>query len=150
MPTWERFRALCQLQFGPPTHGTRLAELARLPFTSTVQEYSERYNAVLTHTDNDLDPRQKAKLFVGGLPKHIRVDVRAPSSHVSGAVRATTARTEAVTALHPSSPDAGPGHADGGHPWRVCPDSCGRAVPIPTLIPSRAAGAPTPGPLLQL
>jgi hypothetical protein len=30
---------------------------------------------VLCHTDDDLDPRQKAKLFVGGLPEHIRVDV---------------------------------------------------------------------------
>jgi hypothetical protein len=58
MPTWERFRALCQLQFGPPTQGTRLAELARLSFTSTVQEYYERYNAVLCHTDDDLGPRQ--------------------------------------------------------------------------------------------
>ena len=36
MPAWERFRELCQLRFGPPTRGTRLAELARLPFTSTV------------------------------------------------------------------------------------------------------------------
>jgi hypothetical protein len=46
-----------------------------LPFTSTVQEYVERYNTVLYHTDDDLGPRQKAKLFVGGLPEHIRVDV---------------------------------------------------------------------------
>jgi hypothetical protein len=36
MPTWERFHGLCQLQFGPLTQGTRLAELARLLFTSTV------------------------------------------------------------------------------------------------------------------
>jgi hypothetical protein len=72
---WECFRAVCQMQFGPPTQGTRLAELARLPFTSTVQEYAERYNAVLCHTDDDLGPRQKAKLFVGGLLEHIRVDV---------------------------------------------------------------------------
>jgi hypothetical protein len=75
MPTWERFRAVCQMQFGPLTQGTHLAELTRLPFTSTVQEYAERYNAVLCHTDDDLGPRQKAKLFVGGLPEHIRVDV---------------------------------------------------------------------------
>jgi hypothetical protein len=40
MPTWERFRTVCQMQFGPPTQGTRLAELARLPFISTVQEYA--------------------------------------------------------------------------------------------------------------
>jgi hypothetical protein len=36
MPTWERFRELCQLHFGPATQGTRLAELARLPFVSSV------------------------------------------------------------------------------------------------------------------
>ena len=36
MPAWERFRELCQLRFGPPTQGTRLAELARLPFSSSV------------------------------------------------------------------------------------------------------------------
>jgi hypothetical protein len=35
----------------------------------------KRYNAVLCHTDDDLSSRQKAKLFVGGLPEHIRVDV---------------------------------------------------------------------------
>jgi hypothetical protein len=75
MPTWERFHAMCQMQFGPPTQGTRLAELTRLPFTSTVQEYVERYNAVLCHTDDDLGPRQKAKLFVGGFPENIQVDV---------------------------------------------------------------------------
>ena len=49
MLAWERFHELCQLRFGPPTQGTRLAELARLPFTSTVADYSERYNAVLCH-----------------------------------------------------------------------------------------------------
>ena len=74
MPPWERFRELCQLRFGPPTHGTRLAELARLPFTSTVQDYSERYNAVLCH-EPGLSALQKAKLYVGGLPDHIRFDV---------------------------------------------------------------------------
>jgi hypothetical protein len=54
--------------------GTRLAQLARLPFTSSVQEYSNRYNAFLCHA-HDLNPRQKAELFVGGMPEHIQVDV---------------------------------------------------------------------------
>jgi len=49
MPAWERFRELCWLRFGPPTQGTRLAELARLPFTSMVADYFERYNAILCH-----------------------------------------------------------------------------------------------------
>nr|XP_040254009.1 extensin-like [Aegilops tauschii subsp. strangulata] len=37
MPPWERFHELCLLRFGPPIHGSRLAELGRLPFTSTIQ-----------------------------------------------------------------------------------------------------------------
>ena len=79
MPPWERFRALCSLRFGPPVLGTRLAELAHLPFVSTVQDYSERYNAVLCHA-RDLSARQKTELYVGGLPDHIRkqVQMRAP------------------------------------------------------------------------
>jgi len=74
MPHWERFRELCSLRFGPAVQGTRLAELARLPFLSTVQDYSERYNAVLCHA-RDLSPRQKAELYVGGLPDQIKVHV---------------------------------------------------------------------------
>jgi len=51
-----------------------LAELAQLPFTSTVQDYSERYNAVLCH-ERDLNACQKAQLYIGGLLEHIKVDV---------------------------------------------------------------------------
>nr|XP_040242722.1 vegetative cell wall protein gp1-like [Aegilops tauschii subsp. strangulata] len=43
MPPWERFHELCLLRFGPPVHGSRLAELGRLPFTSTVQDYADRF-----------------------------------------------------------------------------------------------------------
>ena len=74
MPTWDRFKELCNLQFGPAVRNTRLSELARLPFTSTVQDYSARFNAVLCHARN-LSAPQKAELFVGGLPEHIKVDV---------------------------------------------------------------------------
>jgi hypothetical protein len=36
MPPWERFCNLCLLRFGPPICRSRLAELGRLPFTSSV------------------------------------------------------------------------------------------------------------------
>ncbi|WVZ49487.1 hypothetical protein U9M48_000845 [Paspalum notatum var. saurae] len=74
MPSWERFRELCSLRFGPTVRGTCLSELARLPFTSMVQDYAERLNSVLCHSRNLLAP-QKAELFVGGLPDDIRIDV---------------------------------------------------------------------------
>jgi hypothetical protein len=74
MPTWERFKELCHLQFGPPVWDSRLAELGRLQFRMMVQEFTERFNAVLYHARN-LNAVQKAKLFVGGLLDHIRFDV---------------------------------------------------------------------------
>jgi hypothetical protein len=64
MPSWERFKELCHLQFGPPVRDSRLAELGRLPFRSTVQDFAERFNALLCHARN-LDNLQKAELFVG-------------------------------------------------------------------------------------
>jgi hypothetical protein len=74
MPSWERFRDLCRLRFGPPLHGSRLAELGRLPFATTVQEFADRFQALACHAP-DVSTRQRAELFVGGLPEHIRVDV---------------------------------------------------------------------------
>lgn len=78
-PSWERFKELVRSRFGPPIYGSRLAELDRLPFHSTVQEFANRFQTILAHS-RDISPRQKAELFVGGLPEHIRVNVamRAP------------------------------------------------------------------------
>jgi hypothetical protein len=104
MPTWARFKELCHLQFGTAVRGPRLAELECLQFTTTVQDYADRFNAVLCHARN-LDPVQKAELFVGGLSDHIRVDVemRAPQD-LSTAVylaRAFELRAAAVATLRP-------------------------------------------------
>jgi hypothetical protein len=67
MPSWERFKDPCHLQFGPPVRDSQLAELGRLPFQTTVQDFSERFNAVLCHACN-LHNLQKAELFVGVFP----------------------------------------------------------------------------------
>jgi hypothetical protein len=40
-----------------------------------VQEYQERFNVLLCHTPN-LSQAQKADQFVGGLPEHIRIEVK--------------------------------------------------------------------------
>jgi len=74
MPPWDHFKDLCRLRFGPPIRGTRLAEMGRLPFHSTVEEFAGRFQAVLAHA-RDISTRQKAELFVGGLSDHIGVDV---------------------------------------------------------------------------
>jgi hypothetical protein len=46
MPPWDRFRELCLLRFGPPIRGSRLAELGRLAFTTTVQDFADRFQAL--------------------------------------------------------------------------------------------------------
>jgi hypothetical protein len=79
MPPWDRFAKLCRLRFGPPERGSRIAELGRLPFLPTVQEYSDRFLTLLCRA-RDISPLQKTELYMGGLPEHLRVDVemRAP------------------------------------------------------------------------
>ncbi|XP_066375373.1 uncharacterized protein [Miscanthus floridulus] len=74
MPSWERFVELCRQCFGPPVRGTRLALLGRLPFQSMVQEFADRFQVVSCHA-RGVSAKQKADLFVGGLPEYIRVDV---------------------------------------------------------------------------
>ncbi|XP_071678170.1 uncharacterized protein [Lolium perenne] len=74
MPPWERFRDLCLQRFGQTLRGSRLAELGRLAFTTTVQDFVDRFQALACHAPG-VSARQRADLFVGGLPDYIRVDV---------------------------------------------------------------------------
>jgi hypothetical protein len=74
MPPWDRFRKLCLLRFGPPIRGSRLVEHGRLPFTSTVQDFADRFQALACHAPR-VTGQQRAELFISGLPDHIRVDV---------------------------------------------------------------------------
>nr|XP_020201413.1 uncharacterized protein LOC109787267 [Aegilops tauschii subsp. strangulata] len=80
MPPLERFRDSCLLRFGPPIRGSRLAELGRLPFLTSVQEFVDRFQALACHAPG-VSARQRAELFVGGLPDHIRVDVEMRGEH---------------------------------------------------------------------
>ncbi|VAH64692.1 unnamed protein product [Triticum turgidum subsp. durum] len=49
MPPWERSRNLCLLRFGPPIRGSRPAELGRLPFLTSVQDFADRFQALACH-----------------------------------------------------------------------------------------------------
>lgn len=73
-PSWDAFRLLCHQRFGPALSTNHLADLARLPFTSTVDAYMDAFQARLAHAGR-LEQLQQAQLFTGGLPEHIRVDV---------------------------------------------------------------------------
>ena len=113
MPPWERFRELCLLRFGPPIRGSRLAALGRLPFTSTVQDYADRFQALACHAPG-VSATQRAELFVGGLPDHIRVDVelRGPQDLQSAMYYARAFERRAV-AIQQESPSRTAGSLPG-------------------------------------
>nr|XP_045087225.1 uncharacterized protein LOC123494838 [Aegilops tauschii subsp. strangulata] len=131
MPPWERFRELCLLRFGPPIRGSRLAALGRLPFTSTVQDYADRFQALACHAPG-VSATQRAELFVGGLPDHIRVDVelRDPPDLQTAMYYARAFEQRAQALQQP----AGRG---GRHPSRPAPTppSPGRLPPATTTAP---------------
>jgi len=54
--------------------GRRYRAVGWLPFATTVQEFADRFQALACHAP-DVSTRQRAELFVGGLPEHLRVDV---------------------------------------------------------------------------
>ena len=113
MPPWERFHEPCLLRFGPPIRRSRLAELGRLPFTSTVQDFADRFQALACHASGVM-AQQRADLFVGGLPDHIRVDVelRGPQDLQTAMYYARAFERRAV-AIQQASPSL----AAGPLPW---------------------------------
>jgi hypothetical protein len=64
----------CVTKIWTPIQNNPLGELARLPFRTTVDEYQERFWALLCHVA-PLTPEQLVQLFTAGLPEHIRIDV---------------------------------------------------------------------------
>jgi hypothetical protein len=72
-----------------------------------VQDFAKRFNAIPCHARN-LDNLQKAELFDGGLPDHIRVDVamRAPQDLPTAMylARAFELRANAMLAMVPAVP----------------------------------------------
>jgi hypothetical protein len=147
MPSWERFKELCHLQFGPPVCDSRLAELGRLPFWTMVQYFAERFNAILCHVRN-LDNLQKVELFVGGLSDHIRVDVamRAPQDLPMALylARAFELRANAMLAMTPVAPPR-PARPVQQRPQQPVP-----VLPVGGAGPPAAATPPAPRPFRRL
>jgi hypothetical protein len=63
---WRRFKDLLDLRFGPPLRSDPLFELADCCRTWSVEEYQDRFQALLPKAGR-LDERQRVQLFIGGL-----------------------------------------------------------------------------------
>jgi hypothetical protein len=65
-PTWARFKDLLNVRFGPPLRAAPLFELSSCRRTGTVEEYQDRFQALLPRAGR-LEEEQKVQLFTGGL-----------------------------------------------------------------------------------
>ena len=65
-PRWSRFKDLLHLRFGPPLRSAPLFELSECRRTGSVEEYQNRFQALLPHA-GPLDEAQRVQLFTGGL-----------------------------------------------------------------------------------
>ena len=69
-PSWDNFRLLYHQRFGPALSTNHLADLARLPFSASIDAYMEAFQVRLAHAGH-LAPLQQAQLFTGGLLEYI-------------------------------------------------------------------------------
>jgi hypothetical protein len=65
-PPWGRFKELLNLRFGPPLRSAPLFELTQCRRTGTVEDYSNRFQALLPRAGR-LDEIQRVQIFTGGL-----------------------------------------------------------------------------------
>ena len=73
--SWQHFKEACHLQFGPSVRANPLGELAQLPITPTVADYTSRFMALLCRTSEPLSSAQQRFLYTTGLPEGLKVDV---------------------------------------------------------------------------
>jgi hypothetical protein len=77
-PSWRRFKELINLRYGPPLRSAPpppLFELADCRRTGTVEEYQDRFQALLPRV-GQLDEAQRVQLFTSGLLPPLSLDVR--------------------------------------------------------------------------
>jgi len=80
-PTWPRFKDLLNLRYGPPLRSAPLFELSSCRRTGTVEDYQDRFQALLPRAGR-LDEAQRVQLFTGGLlpPLSLQVQTQNPQT----------------------------------------------------------------------
>lgn len=147
VPSWSHLNELCHLRFGPPIRSNPLGALANLPFGTSVQDYINKFLALLCRTEA-LTQIHQMQFFTSGLPDQLRIDVELqnpPDLQVAMSLdRVYELRTQAT----PIALSTG-GHRQGSQPTRwqwpsmpipVVPRSPGlggtATIPTPTLPPA--------------
>lgn len=92
-PPWGHFKDLVNLRFGPPLRLAPLFELFESKRTSTVEEYSNRFQALLPRTGR-LDEKQCVELFTGGLLPPLSHTIQIHNPEMLGAAMSLARQVE--------------------------------------------------------
>jgi len=137
-PPWGRFKELLNLRFGPALRSAPLFELTECRRTGSVEEYSNRFQALLPRAGR-LGESQRVQLYTGGLlpPLSHQVRVHAPETLAAAMSLARTLELIELDRISQLSPRAAPRAILPAPPPRP-------ALPAGAAPPS--AGAPGAGP----
>ena len=100
-PPWGRFKDLLNLRFGPPLRSAPLFELAECRRTGTVEEYSNRFQALLPRAGR-LEEAQRVQLFTGGLLPPLSHAVRIHNPATLAAAMSLARQVELMEADRPA------------------------------------------------
>ncbi|WVZ54253.1 hypothetical protein U9M48_005078 [Paspalum notatum var. saurae] len=102
-PPWGRFKDLLNLRFGPPLRSAPLFELAECRRTGTVEEYSNRFQALLPRAGR-LAEAQRVQLFTGGLLPPLSHAVRIHNPETLAAAMSLARQVELMEIDRPVQP----------------------------------------------
>ena len=104
-PPWPRFKELLNLRFGPPLRSAPLFELASCRRTGTVEEYQDRFQALLPRVGH-LDEAQRVQLFTGGLLPPLSLQVQNQNPQSLAAAMSLARQMELLEQYYASTPIA--------------------------------------------
>jgi hypothetical protein len=134
-PTWARFKDLLNVRFGPPLRAAPLFELSSCRRSGTVEEYQDRFQALLPRAGR-LEEDQKVQLFTGGLlpPLSLHVQMQHPQTLVAAM---SLARQYELIDQYAAAPAKSPGRgalpSQGTRPVLPLPIGAKPAAPTATV-----------------
>jgi len=102
-PTWACFKEFLNLRLGPPLRSAPLFELTECRHTGTVEEYSNRFQALLPRAGR-LDEEQRVQLYTGGLLPPLSHAVRLQNPDSLAATMSLARQIKLMEAERPTPP----------------------------------------------
>jgi hypothetical protein len=141
-PRWGRFKELLSLRFGPPLRSAPLFELAECRRSGSVEEYSNRFQALLPRAGR-LDEIQRVQLYTGGLLPPLSHAVRIHNPETLAAAMSLARQVELMEIARPAPAPARP--APRGLLPAPAPRPALAAPPPPLALPAPPTAATVDG-----